>query len=92
MKSIKKYLGKTQEEFKGVSKSAMAIALTIETAVCVVLIGTLLVTGKSLEASNYLIDDVLDTNTDLEKKLYDAQTDADTYKSLYEKASLKISK
>lgn len=90
MKRIKNYLLKVQEEFKGVSKGAVVVALGIESCLCLFLIGAMLVTAINFTASNALAENVIEINSDMEEKLYDAQVEAEAYKQLYDEAKQEL--
>lgn len=90
MKHIKNFLLKVQEEFKGVSKGAIATVMIIESVVCLILIGVTLCASINTMAANNLANNAIKVNSTMEQEVYNLEVDRDSYKKLYEEAKKEI--
>lgn len=88
---LKNFLLKVQEEFRGVSKGAIATVMLLETVVCLILIGVAFIASINVVATNCLADNAIEINRSMEREIYNLKLDRDTYKALYENAEQKIS-
>ncbi len=84
MKHIKNYLFKVQEEFKGVSKGALATVMILETIVCVILITFSLVINMQAGYASQVTESAMQVNTELNKQVYDLQIELKSYKQMYD--------
>ena len=84
MKHIKNYLFKVQEEFKGVSKGALATVMILETIVCVILITFSLVINMQAGYASQVTESAMQVNTELNKQVYDLQIELESYKQMYD--------
>lgn len=90
MKKIKSFLLKVQDEFKGVSKGALATVMIVETVVCLILGIATLSAGINTMAATELADNAVDTNTEMKQQINDLKTDLDSYRQLYKEAKQEI--